>query len=98
LLQWTAYVFYTFDELATNEFLKNTFDSKKQFYDCSMSDDSENSACKKYIKQYIMKSFEFSLNWIMRSILILFAFVIAFYIEAELILQYWKMKMNIFKT
>lgn len=41
-----------------------------------------------------MESLGFPSNWIMRPILILLAFVFAFYIGAGLILQYWKVEMS----
>ena len=42
-----------------------------------------------------MESLGFPSNWIIRPIIILLAFVIAFYLGAALILQYWKVEMSI---
>lgn len=42
-----------------------------------------------------MESLGFPSNWIFRPIVILLAFVVAFYVGAGLILQYWKVEMGI---
>lgn len=42
-----------------------------------------------------MESLGFPSNWTIRPIIILLAFVIAFYLGAALILQFWKVEMSI---
>ena len=42
-----------------------------------------------------MESLGFPSDWIIRPIIILLAFVIAFYLGAALILQFWKVEMSI---
>lgn len=42
-----------------------------------------------------MESLGFPSNWVIRPILILLAFVVAFYLGAGLILQFWKVEMSI---
>jgi ABC-type multidrug transport system ATPase subunit/ABC-type multidrug transport system permease subunit len=58
----------------------------------------ENPACKEYTGQYVMESLGFPSNWIVRPILILLAFVFAFYLGAALILQLWKVEMSVSKA
>lgn len=55
----------------------------------------ENPACKEYTGQYIMESLGFPTNWILRPIIVLIAFVIAFSLGAGLILRLWKVEMNV---
>ena len=42
-----------------------------------------------------MESLGFPSNWIMRPIIILLAFAVAFYLGAALILQFWKVEMSV---
>lgn len=55
----------------------------------------ENPACKEYTGQYIMESLGFPTNWVLRPIIVLLAFVVALYLGAGLILQFWKVEMGI---
>ncbi|EOD49342.1 putative abc transporter protein [Neofusicoccum parvum UCRNP2] len=86
--KWTAYCFYAFGALAANEFAGH-------FYDCPEEGGPSNPACKQYTGEYIMESLGFPSNWIWRPIIVLLAFVIAFYIGAGLILRFWKVEMQI---
>lgn len=89
-LQWTAYVFYAFGALASNEFLGQGSDPQGQFYDCPVPGGPENPACKEYTGRYIMESLGFPADWTTRPIIVLLAFIIAFYLGAGLILRFWK--------
>ncbi|KAF4536112.1 ABC transporter-like protein [Lasiodiplodia theobromae] len=86
--KWTAYCFYAFGALAANEF-------DGHFYDCPEGGGPANPNCKQYTGEYIMEQLGFPSNWIWRPIIVLLAFVIAFYIGAGLILRYWKVEMQI---
>lgn len=97
-LKWTAYVFYAFGALCANEFVGHTSNPQGQFYSCPLPGGITNPACKEYTGAYVMESLGFPLNWIARPIIVLLAFAIAFYLGAALILQYWKVEMNIAKA
>lgn len=94
-LKWTAYIFYAFGALAANEFVGHTIDPAGQFYDCPVDGGTANPACKQYTGQYVMESLGFPSDWITRPIIILLAFVIAFYLGAGLLLQYYNVGMGI---
>ncbi|KAI9881182.1 MAG: hypothetical protein M1830_007160 [Pleopsidium flavum] len=97
-LKWTAYVFYAFGALCANEFVGHTSSPEGQFYDCPFPGGATNLACKEYTGAYVMKSLGFPANWIVRPIITLLAFAIAFYLGAALVLQYWKVEMCIAKA
>ncbi|KAH7010727.1 P-loop containing nucleoside triphosphate hydrolase protein [Macrophomina phaseolina] len=86
--KWTAYCFYAFGALAANEFTGH-------FYACPEAGGPSNPACKQYTGAYIMESLGFPSNWIWRPIIVLLAFVIAFYVGAGFILRFWKVEMQI---
>jgi ABC-type multidrug transport system ATPase subunit len=89
-LKWTAYTFYIFGALCTNEFMGANGPPYGQFYDCPYSTDPLDPACKEYTGRFIIQSLGFPSNWIWRPCVILVAFVIGFYILAGLLLQYNK--------
>ncbi|KAL1616582.1 hypothetical protein SLS54_008317 [Diplodia seriata] len=86
--KWIAYCFYAFGALAANEFAG-------RFYACPEEGGPANPACKQYTGDYIMEQLGFPSNWIWRPIIVLLAFVIAFYFGAGFILRYWKVEMQI---
>lgn len=97
-LKWTAYVFYAFGALCANEFVGHTSNPEGHFYDCPLPGGINNPACKQYTGQYIMDSLGFPSNWVVRPILVLLSFAIAFYLGAAVILQYWKVEMSVAKA
>ena len=97
-LKWTAYVFYAFGAFCANEFVGHTSNPEGQFYDCPLPGGIRNPACKQYTGGYIMESLGFPSNWVVRPILVLLSFVIAFYLGAAVILQYWKVEMSVAKA
>ncbi|MCJ1338983.1 hypothetical protein MMC09_004272 [Bachmanniomyces sp. S44760] len=97
-LKWTAYVFYAFGALVANEFVAHTTDPAGQLYDCPAPGGTSNPACAQYTGQFVMQSLGFPSNWTWRPILILFAYVPAFYIGSGLILRFWKVELGISRT
>ena len=91
-------MFYSNSALAANEFVGHTSDLAGQLYDCPFAGGTANSACKEYTGLYIMQSLGFPSNWIVRPIVVLFAFAISFYVGAGLILRYWKTEVGISKA
>jgi ABC-type multidrug transport system ATPase subunit len=89
-LKWTAYTFYIFGALCTNEFMGANGPPYGQFYDCPYSTDPLDPACKEYTGRFIIQSLGFPSNWIWRPCVILVGFVIGFYILAGVLLQYNK--------
>ncbi|EHL02103.1 putative Uncharacterized ABC transporter ATP-binding protein/permease [Glarea lozoyensis 74030] len=89
--KWTAYVFYSFGALASNEFVGS-------FYDCPLPGGESNPACAQYTGAFIMDSLGFPGNWLVRPIIILLAFVIMFYTCAWIGLRFLKVDMNIAKA
>jgi ABC-type transport system involved in cytochrome bd biosynthesis fused ATPase/permease subunit len=87
-LKWTAYVFYAFGALCANEF-------SGQFYDCPLEGGESNPACAQYTGAYIISSLGFPQNWVVRPIIILFAFVVMFYTLAGIGLKYKRVEMGI---
>jgi ABC-type multidrug transport system ATPase subunit len=80
--KWTAYVFYGFGALASNEFTGS-------FYDCPLEGGASNPACKEYTGEFILSALGFPHNWVWRPIVVLLGFVIAFYLGAGLLLKFW---------
>ncbi|KAH8819749.1 ABC transporter-like protein [Xylogone sp. PMI_703] len=87
-LKWTAYVFYAFGALCSNEF-------KNQFYDCPTGGGESDPACIQYTGTYVLSSLGFPGNWLWRPIIILVAFVFMFYTLAGVGLKYIKVDMGI---
>lgn len=73
----------------------HTSDPLGQLYDCPFAGGTANPACKEYTGLYIMQSLGFPPKWIVRPIVVLLAFAIAFYLGAGLILRYWKVGIGI---
>ncbi|OJD12223.1 hypothetical protein AJ78_07148 [Emergomyces pasteurianus Ep9510] len=94
-LKWITYSFYTFGALCINEFIGPNDPPWGQFYDCPYSDDPADPRCKEYTGKFIVNSLGFPSNWLWRSTLIVFSFVVFFYIAAALILQFRKVDMDI---
>lgn len=88
-------MFYAFGALAANEFVGHTTDPAGHFYDCPFDGGVTNPACKQYTGRYVMESLGLPSDWITRPIIILLAYVIAFYVGSGLILQYYKVEMGI---
>ncbi|PVH97294.1 P-loop containing nucleoside triphosphate hydrolase protein [Periconia macrospinosa] len=80
--KWTAYVYYAFGALVSNEFTG-------RFYDCPLEGGPSNPACKEYTGEFIIDSLGFPDDWVWRPILALFGFVVAFYTGAALLLKFW---------
>ncbi|KAL8669211.1 MAG: hypothetical protein Q9168_006193 [Polycauliona sp. 1 TL-2023] len=87
-LKWTAYVFYGFGALAANEFVGHTSDPLGRLYDCPSPEGTREAACEEFTGAYVMRSLGYPPNWIIRPILVLLAFIIAFYLGAAMILSY----------
>lgn len=87
-LKWTAYVFYAFGALISNEFTG-------QFYDCPLEGGESNPACSQYTGAYVIASLGFPGNWVWRPIVILVAFVVMFYTLAGVGLKYIKVDVGI---
>ena len=81
--------------MTANEFVGHTSNPAGQLYDCPFPGGTANPACKEYTGQYIMQSLGFPSNWILRPIIVLLAFAMAFYLGASLILLYWKVEIGI---
>ena len=81
--------------MVANEFLGHTSDPAGQLYDCPFAGGTENPACKEYTGRYIVQSLGFPSNWIVRPIIVLLAFAAALYLGAGLILQYWKVGIEV---
>ncbi|KAL8653372.1 MAG: hypothetical protein Q9226_003875 [Calogaya cf. arnoldii] len=94
-LKWTAYVFYGFGALAANEFVGHTSNPAGRIYDCPSSRDASDAACEEYTGAYVMRSLGFPPDWIIRPILVLLAFIIAFYLGAAAILKYKPVEIGI---
>ncbi|KAL9639905.1 MAG: hypothetical protein Q9204_000920 [Flavoplaca sp. TL-2023a] len=87
-LKWTAYVFYAFGALCANEFAGHTSNPAGRVYDCPSTGGVSDATCEQYTGAYVMRSLGFPRDWIVRPILVLLAFIIAFYIGAAAILKY----------
>lgn len=88
-------MFYAFGALVSNEFVGHTSSEIGNLYDCPFAGGAANPECKEYTGQFIISSLGFPSNWIMRPIIILLGFVIALYLGAGVILQFWKVEMSI---
>ncbi len=93
--QWAAYVFYGNGALAANEFVGHTSDPKGQLYDCPVTGGTSNPACNQYTGLYIMETLGYPSNWILRPIIVLFGFAIAFFLGAGVLLRLWKVGIGI---
>ena len=89
---------YAFGALCANEFVGHTSNPEGQLYDCPLPSGITNPACKEYTGRYVMESLGFPSNWVVRPIIVLLSFAIAFYLGAAVILQYWKIEMNTAKA
>lgn len=87
-LKWTAYVFYAFGALCSNEFVG-------QFYDCPYEGGEANPQCAEYTGAFVIDSLGFPDNWIARPIIILFCYSIMFYVLAGIGLRFIKVEMTI---
>ncbi|KAG4026291.1 hypothetical protein MFRU_042g00200 [Monilinia fructicola] len=87
-LKWTAYVFYAFGALCSNEFVG-------QFYDCPYEGGESNPQCVEYTGAFVIDSLGFPKNWIARPIIILFCYSIMFYVLAGIGLRFIKVEMTI---
>ncbi|KAL9046081.1 MAG: hypothetical protein Q9214_000991, partial [Letrouitia sp. 1 TL-2023] len=94
-LKWTAYVFYAFGAHAANEFLSHTNNPRGQVYDCPAPGGASNPACAEYTGAFVMDSLGFPSQWVVRPIIALLAFVIAFYLGAAVVLQYKRVSIGI---
>ncbi|KAL8811787.1 MAG: hypothetical protein Q9200_001519 [Gallowayella weberi] len=94
-LKWTAYVFYGFGALAANEFVGHTSNSVGRVYDCPAPEGISDAACEEYTGAYVMRSLGFPPDWIVRPILVLLAFTVAFYLGAAVALKYKKVGLGI---
>ena len=94
-LKWTAYVFYGFGALCSNEFIGNTDPSVGRLYDCPYPGGASNPACREYTGAYVMNSLGFPSDWIWRPILALLGFAVAFYIGAGVILRFWRVEVKV---
>ncbi|RDW68071.1 ABC transporter-like protein [Coleophoma cylindrospora] len=91
-LKWTAYVFYGFGALATNEF-------KGQFYDCPLDGGESNPACISYTGNYILQSLGFDYDsWVVRPAIILLAYSAMYYALAAIGLKFIRVDMSIAKA
>lgn len=88
-------MFYAFGALVSNEFVGHTSSPTGNLYDCPFNGGAANPECKEYTGQFIISSLGFPSNWITRPIVILLGFVIAFYLGAGVILQFWMVEMGI---
>ncbi|KAK6592492.1 ABC transporter [Botrytis cinerea] len=87
-LKWTAYVFYAFGALCSNEFVG-------QFYDCPYEGGESNPACVEYTGAFIIDSLGFPDNWVVRPIIFLLCYSIMFYGLAGIGLRFIKVEMTI---
>ncbi|ESZ90351.1 ABC transporter [Sclerotinia borealis F-4128] len=87
-LKWTAYVFYAFGALCSNEFVG-------QFYDCPYEGGESNPQCVEYTGAFVIDSLGFPDNWIVRPIIFLLCYSIMFYILAGIGLRFIKVEMTI---
>ena len=81
--------------MTANEFVGHTSDPAGQLYDCPFAGGTTNPSCKEYTGLYIMQSLGFPSNWIVRPVVVLLAFAIAFFLGASLILLYWKVEIGV---
>lgn len=81
--------------MTANEFVGHTSDPAGQLYDCPFTGGTTNPSCKEFTGAYIMQSLGFPSNWIVRPIVVLLAFAIAFFLGASLILLYWQVEIGV---
>ncbi len=79
-IKWTAYVFYSFGALCTNEF-------QGHFYDCPSPGGPSDPACKEYTGAYILASLNLPADWLWRPIVVLVGFMLFFFVLSGVILQ-----------
>ena len=94
-LKWTAYLFYAFGGLAANEFIGTSSGPLGQFYGCPYSRNPADPACQEYTGVYIMNSLSLPSNWIWRPLIALWAFAVAFYLGAWLMLTFWRVEITV---
>ncbi|KAL9000508.1 MAG: hypothetical protein Q9169_000801 [Polycauliona sp. 2 TL-2023] len=94
-LKWAAYVFYGFGALAANEFVGHTSSPAGRVYDCPSPGGASDAACEEFTGAYVMRSLGFPPDWIIRPIVVLLAYIIAFYLGAAVILKYKPVGMRI---
>ncbi|KAK5192289.1 hypothetical protein LTR92_007464 [Exophiala xenobiotica] len=79
-IKWTAYVFYSFGALCTNEF-------QGHFYDCPSPGGPSDPACKEYTGAYILASLNLPTDWLWRPITVLLGFMLFFFVLSGVVLQ-----------
>lgn len=80
--------YYAFGALCTNEFAG-------KFYDCPYEGGILNPECKQYTGDYVLNSLGFPPNWLWRPIIVLVGFIVAFYLGAALIMQFWRVEIQL---
>jgi ABC-type multidrug transport system ATPase subunit/ABC-type multidrug transport system permease subunit len=88
--RYTAYVWYAFGALCTNEFAH-------QFYDCPSSGGPSDPACASYRGDVQLITFGIPGNWIWRPIVILVAFAIGYFLLSGIILQVNRQEIKVAK-
>lgn len=81
-------MFYGFGALASNEFVGHTSNPAGRIYDCPYPEDASDAVCEEFTGAYVMRSLGFPADWIIRPILVLLAFIIAFYLGAAVVLKF----------
>ena len=94
-MQWTAYVYFGFGALSSNEFVSYSSNSFGHLYDCPEPGGASNPACTQYTGAFVIQSLGFPSNWVSRPIIVLLGFVIAFYLGAGMILRFKKVDLDI---
>ncbi|KAI5458646.1 P-loop containing nucleoside triphosphate hydrolase protein [Mariannaea sp. PMI_226] len=87
-MKWITYSFHVMGAYCGNEF-------EGSFYDCPYEGGESNPQCEPYTGAYILKLFGFRTNWVPRSILIAFSFVIFFLSLTAFGLHFFKVEMTI---
>ena len=81
--------------MCADEFVAYTSDPIGHLYNYPEAGGTADPAYKQYTHIFVMESLGFPLNWVVRPIIILLAFILAFFFGAGLLLRFFKVEVGI---
>ena len=92
----TAYNFYVFGVMISNEFLGVNGGESGQFYDCPVPNPSPSDpACQQYVGRFIFNSLGFPQGWLWRPLAAAVGFATFFLLLSGFILKLWKVEIDV---
>ena len=88
-------MWYANGALVTNEFIAHTPNPAGQLYDCPSPGGYTNPACIQYTGRFIVENLGFPSDWLWKPILVLVAYIVAFFFGSALLLKFWQTQLTI---